>query len=216
MRGTFAVAAFRMRAMQPREANLRHALALSAFSIAWSGVAGAISAAVAIGTGSLSLLGFGLDATIDAAASVILVWRFLIETRQPHRAARAERLAERAVGVVLLLVAVYLVISSGRALLSHAEAQRSELAVALLAASVLVLPPLALAKHRVARRLGSGALRGDAILTGIAGLLAAIGLVSAGLAATVGAWWADAAAALVVALIVAREGFSALRDARGA
>ncbi len=205
-----------MRAVQPREADLRRALALSAFSIAWSGVVGAISAAVAIGTGSLSLLGFGLDATIDATASVVLLWRFLIEARRPHRAERAERLAEWAVGAALLVVAVYLVISSGRALLSHAEAQRSALAVALLAASVLVLPPLALAKHRVARRLGSGALRGDAILTGIAGLLAAIGLVSAGLAATMGAWWADAGGALLVAVIVAREGATTLAHAREA
>ncbi|MDQ6682611.1 MAG: cation transporter [Chloroflexota bacterium] len=202
--------------MQPREADLRRALALSSFSIAWSGVVGAISAAVAIGTGSLSLLGFGLDATIDAAASVILVWRFLIEARRPHHAARAERLAERAVGVALLLVSAYLAIGSARALLSHETPQRSVLAVALLAASVLVLPPLAVAKRRVAVRLESGALRGDAVLTAIAGLLAAIGLLSTGLAATVGAWWADAAAALVVALIVAREGLSTLRGARGA
>ena len=200
-----------MRAMQPRAADLRRALALSAFSIAWSGIVGGIAAWVAIGTGSLALLGFGLDATIDAAASVVLSWRFLIEARRPHRAARAELLAERAVGVALLLLAAYLALSSARALIGHDSPQRSMLAVALLTASVLVLPLLALAKRSVARRLSSGALRADAVLTGMAGLLAAIGLLSAYMAGSLGLWWADAVGALSVAAVVAREGVRSVR-----
>jgi uncharacterized OsmC-like protein len=60
-----------------RAADLRHALWLSALSIVWSGVVGSIAVYVALASASLSLLGFGADAVIDAVASVVLVWRFM-------------------------------------------------------------------------------------------------------------------------------------------
>ena len=82
--------------------------------------------------------------------------------------------------------------------------------MALLLASVVALPPLALAKHRVASLLGSGALRADSILTGVAALLALISLVSLAAAEAFGLWWADAVGALVVAAIVLREGWGSL------
>ena len=69
--------------MTERAADLRRALRLSALSIVWSGVAGSIAIYAALATGSLSLLGFGADAVIDSIASVVLVWRFLVESRQP-------------------------------------------------------------------------------------------------------------------------------------
>ena len=196
-----------------REAALRLALWLSIFSMAWNGVAGSAAAVVALGTGSLSLLGFGIDAVIDSIASVALIWRFAVEAGQPARAARVERMAERVVGVALILLAVYLLVSSIRALATQSHPDASLASVALLVASVIVLPPLARAKYVVARRLGSGALRLDSILTAVAAILAAISLGSLAASDMLGLWWADAVAAIVVALILAREGVTSLRAA---
>lgn len=198
--------------MDARARYLRHALWLSAISIAWSGIAGSIAVYVALGSGSLSLLGFGADAVIDSAASVALIWRFLVESRQPERAARVEHFAERVVGIALIALAVYLVAGSVRSLASQAHPDASVAAVALLLASAVALPPLALAKYRVASRLGSRALRADSVLTAVAGLLAIISLASLVLAETFGLWWADAVAALIVAAIVVREGWTAARS----
>ena len=78
----------------------------------------------------------------------------------------------------------------------------------ILVASIVVLPALARAKYLVARELESAALRLDSILTGVAAVLAAISLASLAAAQTFGLWWADAVAAIVVAAIIAREGFS--------
>lgn len=61
-----------------------------------------VAVVTATTSGSSSLLGFGFDAAIDAVASVTLVWRFAIEARQPHRRERVERIAETAIGAVLL------------------------------------------------------------------------------------------------------------------
>lgn len=193
---------------------LRRALALSVFSVAWSGVVGSVAVYVASVSGSLSLLGFGVDAIIDSLASMALIWRFLVESRQPHRAARVEMMAERVVGVALIALAVYLAVGSIRSLGVRAHPEPSSASLVLLLASVVILPPLAIAKYRVAARLGSGALRADSVLTAVAATLAAISLASLAAAEAFGFWWADATAALVVAAIVLREGWASLTLSR--
>ena len=196
--------------MTTRATDLRRALWLSALSVGWSGVAGCVAVYFAVVGGSLSLLGFGADAVIDSLASTALIWRLLAESRQPERAARVERIAERIVGLALLLLALYLGVASIRALLGQVHPEGSAASIALLLASLVVLPPLAIGKYRVARRLGSGALRADSLLTGVAAVLAVFSLVSLALSDAFGFWWADAVAALIVAALVLREGWGSL------
>jgi divalent metal cation (Fe/Co/Zn/Cd) transporter len=200
--------------MVARATSLRRALLLSALSIAWNGVMGSAAVYVALSSRSLSLLGFGSDAVIDAAASVALIWRFVVESREPERAARVERTAERVVGLALIALAVYLVAGSLRSLSTGAHPESSSASIALLIASLAVLPPLALGKYRVATRLGSGALRADSILTAVAALLAAVSLLSLAAGSLFGLWWADAIAAVVVAVVLVREGWSSFRVAQ--
>lgn len=194
--------------MNTRAADLKHALRLSGLSIVWSGVAGSIAVYVALVSGSLALLGFGADAVIDSIASIVLVWRFSVEARQPHRAERVETAAERVVGLALIALAIYLAFGAIRALMAHAHPETSLISLGLLLASAGVLPPLAVAKYRVAARLGSGALRADSILTAVAAILAVISLASLAASQAFGLWWADAIAALIVGVIVLREGWS--------
>jgi len=94
----------------------------------------------------------------------------------------------------------------------HPEA--SPVRAILLLIAVVALPPLAVAKYRTARDLGSGALRADSILTGIAALLALIGLISLVLDEVAGVAWADAVGALLISVIVAREGWSSVQAAK--
>jgi divalent metal cation (Fe/Co/Zn/Cd) transporter len=73
------------------------------------------------------------------------------------------------------------------------------------------MPALARAKRRVAVRLASGALAAEARQTQICAYLSAILLAGLALNATVGWWWADPAAALGMAPLIAWEGVQALR-----
>jgi divalent metal cation (Fe/Co/Zn/Cd) transporter len=199
----------------PRRDALRRALLLSVLSIVLGGIVGGTAVVVGLASGSLSLLGFGFDAAIDSAASVALVWRFLIEAREPHRAERVEEIAGAVVGVVLLVLALYLAVNAGAALASGSHPDSTVVGTILLLFSVVALPPLALAKYRTARSLASGALRADSILTTVAALLALISL--AGLAATelLGVTWADAVGALAVSALLVRQGWSSLQAIRG-
>ncbi len=200
--------------MERRNRLIRHALRLSVLSVLWSGGFGGVAVVIALGSGSLSLLGFGVDAAVDAAASIALIWRFSAEARQPARAARVEKIAERVVGVALVVFAVYLTVASVRSLVDGHRTEASPLAIALLVASLLLLPPLAVFKNRVARQLGSGALRADSVLTGVAAVLAAISLAGLGAMSAFGLWWADSVGALVVSAVVLREGAASVAASR--
>lgn len=194
-----------------RDHLLRRALHLSAISVGFSGVVGIVAVVVGLALARLSLLGFGFDSAVDSVASVVLIWRFRIESSEPHRAARAEHVAERVVGIVLLVLAAYLAISSIQALLAGAHPEASGLGIGISVVSVLALPPLALAKRRVAIALESGALRGDSSLTGLAAILAAVSLLGFGLTELAGIAGADAVGGLIVAAVMAREGFVTAR-----
>jgi divalent metal cation (Fe/Co/Zn/Cd) transporter len=200
--------------MIDRERLLRRAVELSVLSIVLNGLAGATAVVAGLTSGSLSLLGFGFDAAIDSVASIALVWRFSIEAKQPERADRAEKVAEGIVGGVLLVLAAYLAVSALRALAADAQPRGTFVGMALLAFSLVALPPLALAKYRVAEKLRSRALRADSFLTGIAALLALVSLVGLGLSEAFDIRWADAVGALVATVALAREGIGGIQAFR--
>jgi divalent metal cation (Fe/Co/Zn/Cd) transporter len=197
-----------------RGALVRRAVALSVLSIVLNGVAGGTAVVAGLTSGSLSLLGFGFDAAIDSVASIALVWRFRIETRDPERAQRAEKVAEGIVGGVLLVLAAYLAVSALQALATDVHPRGTVVGMALLVFSLAALPPLALAKYRVASQLGSRALRADSLLTGIAALLALVSLIGLGLSEALDIHWADAVGALVATIALAREGIAGVQAFR--
>src|SRR5437870_733706 len=82
-----------------------------------------------------------------------------------------ERVAAAVVGTVLLVLGAYLGYQSIQAIVGGSAHETSIPAIVLLVASAILLPPLGIAKRRVADRLASGALRGDSVLTLVAGLL---------------------------------------------
>jgi divalent metal cation (Fe/Co/Zn/Cd) transporter len=181
------------------------ALRLSELTIAWNGAIGLAAFAVSALTGSLALAGFALNALLDASASCVLVWRFRKERTDPASAERWERHAQAFITVAIGVVALYIGVRAGRALLDEAHASKSALGIVLAAASLLVLPWLGRSKLHVAGGLASRALRGDAVLTIAAAALAGITLAALLLASTLGWWWADPVAALAIAVVLAVE-----------
>ena len=162
--------------------------------------------AVAVVTRSPALAGFGLDALIDASASCVLVWHFSMARQDDRRAQRIEHIVLRSVGVALLIAAVYVAARSIIQLAQGSASEASTVGIVIAGASAIVLPGLAWAKVRLARALGSPALRSDGILTAAAALLAIVALLALAVREIDGLWWIDATAALVISLLLAAEG----------
>jgi divalent metal cation (Fe/Co/Zn/Cd) transporter len=185
---------------------LNVALRLSYFTVGWNCLTGGAALAAAIIASSPALAAFALSAILDSSASVVLVWRFRTERRDPDAAERLERRADRWVAAVMIVVGPYVLMQSLRALIDESHAGQSTFGVALAAIALAVLPWLGRRKLRVASALPSRALRGDGILTSAAAALAALTLAALILNSAVGWWWADPVAALVIGAALATEG----------
>jgi len=192
-------------AQSDRSSLIALALRLSWLSVAWTALSGTASITFGVLDHSVAILGVGLNLLGDLGGSLVLIWRFGEERRRVHHAERAERVARRIVAGSLTIVAVFLSIESVRQLTGGTRPTAEVAPILVAAASVVVLPPLARAKRRVGTILGSGALRGDGMLSGVGAAIALLAV--AGLLANraLGWWWADPAAALIVAVVAGME-----------
>jgi divalent metal cation (Fe/Co/Zn/Cd) transporter len=183
---------------------------LEYFTLAWNGFEAAVALIAGALAGSIALLGFGLDSVIETASAAVLLWRFRADA-DVQRRETAERTAHRLVGICFLLLAVYVTAEAVRSLWIKAQPQRSWPGILIAVAAVIVMPLLARAKRRVAAQLSSRALRADSRQADFCAYLSAILLAGLLLHQLLGWWWADSAAALVMAPIIAREGVQGLR-----
>jgi divalent metal cation (Fe/Co/Zn/Cd) transporter len=187
-----------------RDRLIRRAKALSWISLAYMTAEGAIAITAALLAGSVALLGFGLDSAIEALASVIVIWRFTGTRRRLSH--DAERDAERLVAISFFLLAPYIAQDAIHALIAGEHPHTSWLGIGLSVSSIIVMPQLGNAKHRIGQRLGSGATTGEGTQNMLCAYLAAGVLVSLALNAALGLWWADAAIALAIAALAIKEG----------
>ncbi len=183
---------------------------LEVFTIAYNSLEGLASIVAGAFAGSIALVGFGADSVIEVISGVTLLWR--LRAGQTHEESeRAERLALRIVGVCFLLLAVYVIVDSGKLLLRREAPHESIAGIFIAGLSVIVMPLLVRSKRRVAAELRSEALRADAMQTQVCTYLSAILLLGLGLNALFGWWWADPIAALLMVPIVVKEGVEGLR-----
>jgi divalent metal cation (Fe/Co/Zn/Cd) transporter len=180
---------------------------LEYLTLAWNSLEAVAAIAAGIIAGSIALVGFGLDSVIECFSGSVLLWRL----RAGEEGERREQMALRLVGVSFLALAIYVAYDAINALARHEAPERSWFGVAVAIASLIAMPLLARAKRRVAAQLNSGALHADSRQTDICAYLSAILLGGLLLNALLHWWWADPAAALVMAPIIGREGVEALR-----
>jgi divalent metal cation (Fe/Co/Zn/Cd) transporter len=152
---------------------------------------------------SSALVAFGFDSTIECAAALILLWR--LGGHAEGGEAREER-ARRWVGITFLLLALYVVIDASWTLIAREAPEESLVGLVLAALSLLLMPALAIAKLRVAARLGSRALRAEALETIACAYLSLALLLGLAAHAVFGWWWADPAAALLMVPWLVKEG----------
>jgi divalent metal cation (Fe/Co/Zn/Cd) transporter len=185
----------------PGETGLRRrALALEFVTIAWNLLEGVLAIVAGLLAGSVALVAFGLDSSVEVFASAVVVW----ELRGVDR--RRERRAVRAIGAAYLVVAVYILLDSGNALRIANRPEASQIGMLLLAATVLVMAVLGIAKLRVGRELHSATVTADGRFSLVDGSLAGAVLAGLALTALLGWWWADALLAIGISLLAFREG----------
>ena len=174
-------------------------------TIVWN----AIEAFVALGAGAAAssgaLVSFVLDSTIEVSAAIVALWYLRGEGDE-----RGE-LAGRLIGLSFWALAGWVTFDAVTDLVAGDRPEVSVVGIVLTGVSVVVMPALAVAKRRTGRKLGSSALVAESNETMVCAYLSVAVLVGLSLNALFAWWWADPIAALIVAVIAAREGMEAWR-----
>jgi divalent metal cation (Fe/Co/Zn/Cd) transporter len=176
-------------------------------TIGWNVIEGVVALGAGIVAGSISLIAFGLDSGVEVSTSLVLAWR-LAQERRGGCTQAADRRAVRWIAVCFAVLALYVAVEAISQLTSQRAPDVSLVGIVLAAISLVVMPLLARAKKRLGPTLGSQAVVSESRQTELCAWLSAVVLVGLGLNATLGWWWADPVAALILA------GFAAFEAAR--
>ncbi|MBB4765314.1 divalent metal cation (Fe/Co/Zn/Cd) transporter [Actinoplanes digitatis] len=182
----------------------RRSLRLAYATAGYNLLEGVVAVTAGAAASSTALLGFGLDSFVEVSSALVVIWQF--RSRVPEA---RERLALRGIAVSFLALAAWISFDAVTALAGGERPDASPAGIAIAAASVVVMPLLVYAKRRTGRELGSATVVADSMQTMLCTYLSAIVLAGLLLNTTLGWWWADPVAALLIAAIAVREGIAA-------
>jgi cation diffusion facilitator family transporter len=160
-------------------------------------------------TGSLGIISEAVHSLFDLAASgftlvAVRTARKPADTEHPYGHGRAENLAAFAEGVLLMITAAGIAFEAiHRLTAGGAAVNAAGYAFALLIATLVIELGRAAVLRRVGRDAASDALQADAT-NRWSDVLATVGVLAGLIGIRVGFAWADSAAALLVAVIIAR------------
>ncbi len=164
-----------------------------------------IEAIIALSAGALAsssaLIGFGLDSVVEVASAAFVAWQFAAPDPRQR-----EHLTMRLIAGAFFALALIVTVDAVRVLLSAAAPEHSTVGIVLAAVSLAVMPTAAWFERRTGRELGSATAVADSRQLIICSYLSAALLVGLVLNSTLGWWWADPLAALVIAGFAVREG----------
>lgn len=163
------------------------------------------------------LTAFGTDSIVELLSGATLLWRLGSEARarDSANAERIENLATRISSVLLLLLCIYVVLSSIAGLVLRIEPQPSRLGLIISGVAVVAMPWLAWQKRNVNVTLQSPALRADVAESATCAYLAGVTLVGVAINALTGWWWVEYVAAIALLRWLVPEAREAFESARG-
>jgi divalent metal cation (Fe/Co/Zn/Cd) transporter len=169
--------------LERRQELHRRALWLEYFTVGWNVIEGVVAIGAGIIAGSVALIGFGVDSSIEVISALGLLWR--LRKAGPEATVAEESGAERRalyiVAATFFLLAAYITFEAVTSLLGREEPDRSTVGLVLSVLSLLIMPALAWWKQRTGRQMGSRALVADAAETWVCSYLSLALLAGVGL-----------------------------------
>jgi divalent metal cation (Fe/Co/Zn/Cd) transporter len=191
---------------------IREAFRLEWLTIGWMTIEAVIAIAAGVTAGSLVLLAFGLDSVIELASAGVLMWRLSVELRYGQKfSERAERVAGRISGGLLFALAAYVTAAAVSQLWNGTGEEFSWPGFIVALVAIPAMRYLAQRKIDIAAKIGSRALRADAMEAVTCGWLSFVVVVSLAAQWLVGAWWIDGVGSLAIVWLLVKEGREAWR-----
>ena len=202
--------------LQARQGQIRLGIWIELIALFWMVIEASIAIVSGFAAHSVSLEGFGIDSIIELVAGSILLCRLLVEQRvgSIEAASKAERRASWITGISLFGLALYIIVDSALAVLTQSRPQVSTWGIGVAIAAGIIMPLLRQGKLRVAKRIGSVALKADAMCSATCAYMSFTLLFGLLLNTFFGFWWADTLAALALIYFIVKEAREALQEAR--
>jgi divalent metal cation (Fe/Co/Zn/Cd) transporter len=194
----------------PRGGSVGLAVALLWATIAWNSIEGIIALTASFVSGSVALLGFGLDSFIEVGAAAVLIWRLGVPVAD-DAADRRELTCRRIIGASFLLLACVVLGQAAYVTFFGSPPEESGAGLVLAVASLILMPALALAKRSNAQALHSHALIAESTETFVCAYLSFTLFIGLAANALFGWGWADVAAALAMVPWIVKEGIDGIR-----
>jgi len=176
-------------------------------TIAWMVIEAIVAIASGIAAHSITLTAFGLDSVIELISALVLIWRLSVELKHGREFSEtAERRASKIGGGLLFALAAYVVLSATWSLWHGHGQDFSMPGLAVAVAAIPIMYFLAKRKISLAERIGSRALRADAVESITCGWLSCVVVVGLAAQYLVGTWWVDAVTCLGIVWFVVKEG----------
>ncbi len=186
---------------------IREPFRLEWLTIKWMTVEAVVAIAAGVTAGSLVLIAFGLDSVIELASAGVLMWRLTVELRHGQKfSERAERTASRIGGALLFVLAAYVTAAAVWHLWQGTGEQFSWPGFLVALIAIPAMRYLACRKIAIAEKIGSRALRADAMEAVTCGWLSFVVVVSLAAQWLVGAWWIDGVGSLAIVWFLVEEG----------
>ncbi len=190
-----------------RTSLIQYAFRLEWLTIGWMSIEAVVALISGVAAGSLVLIAFGLDSIIELISAGVLMWRLSVELRHGQAFSEdAERLASRIGGVLLFVLAAYVILAAGWHLWTQHGEEFSLPGLILTALAIPIMRYLPRHKIDLADKLGSRALRADAMESITCGWLSLVAVVSLTAQALFGFWWIDSIGSLAIVWLLIREG----------
>lgn len=185
----------------------KRALRLAYFTVFYNIIEGVVSILAGSLTGSIALVGFGLDSFMETFSGSVMIWRFRRHAAlTPQEEERREKKSLRLVGLSFLLLALYVLVEAIQNLAAREMPQPTLWGIVIAIVSIVVMSFLFFFKYQTGKALRAKSLMADAKQTLACEFLSVTLLLGSGLNFWLGWWWADSAAALIIAVYLLKEG----------
>ena len=183
------------------------ALRLEWLTIGWMTIEAVVSIGAGLTAGSLVVLAFGLDSLIELASAGVLMWRLSVELRHGQKfSEHAENIASRIGGGLLFALAIYVTIAALWRLWTGTGEAFSWPGFVIALIAIPAMRYLAHRKIAIAEKIGSRALRADAMEAVTCGWLSFVVVISLAAQWITGAWWIDGVGSLAIVWFLIKEG----------
>ncbi len=192
----------------------KKALMLSYFTVIYNIIEGIVSIIAGIlASGSIALIGFGLDSFIESLSGGVMIWRFGKQGKMSEEEEeKIERRATKLVAITFFILAAYILYESIRKLYLHEKPESSLFGIVIAIISLIVMPILFYAKFRTGKALNSKSLVADSKETLVCMFLSVALLIGLGLNYIFGFWQADPIVGFVIVVFLVREGYETLEE----